>query len=444
MKVRRMNHWVWGAVAASACCFVTSEAAAYRVLEKNGAPVGWAPGTQLTLELVEGFPEGLTAEAVRSQIVSAMQLWNARTECKAPSLNLVAAGATPLSTPLSGDGRNTIAWIDSNWTGATNAIATAPGVTDLIIGQDETGQYRIREADLYLNVESFRWTAELSAAGFASSQQVQYLKEVVAHELGHVLGLDHPCETSQPSAPDCTNEASFSSSLMYPNPQYVEPRLTEDDLGGLCDLYRQTSLCSSSELTCGVRGAGTVDSSSFALPALQGGKCRAHGDCASFLACLDGTCGFGTFAPGDVCNVNAQCANGACINGGCRANCTEDEPCVYSQQQCDAATSTCGNNLRTIGKKCDEANDCASAQCLIDPGVATYCTKECIGNDECPSGWTCSEMNGLEVCLQRRPSNDGCTLTGEPGSHVWPRTALLLAIGLVGLWIRRAKRTGEN
>lgn len=440
MKVKSMNRWVSAAIAAAGCCCLTSEAWAYRVLEKDGVPVGWAKGTQLTFELTEDFPEGVPAEAVRSQIASAMQLWNAQAGCKAPPLSLTGSG----TFPLSGDGKNTIAWVFSNWVSSTNAAETAPGVTDLRVGQDEAGQYQIHEADLYLNAEHFHWTTERGSAGLTPAQQVQYLKEVVAHELGHALGMDHPCETDQPNIPDCASGTSFSKALMFPNPKYVEPALDEDDASGLCDLYRQSGSCAADDPACGTQSAAAVGSSNFTSPVLEGGKCKRQADCATFLACRDGKCEFGTLAPGDLCDVNAQCVTGACINGGCRANCTEDEPCGYAHQQCDAATSTCGNRLRTIGGKCDEADDCASAQCLVDSGFASYCTKECIVNEECPSGWSCSEMNGLDVCLQTRQSNDGCTLTHVPGSNGWSGTALLLAIGLMGLWIRREKTTGED
>src|SRR6185503_21045631 len=64
------------------------------------------------------------------------------------------------------------------------------------------------------------------------------VRSVVAHELGHVLGLMHPCEVGGlDGAPDCADQPELGSALMFPLYDPGRATLGSDDEEGLCYLY---------------------------------------------------------------------------------------------------------------------------------------------------------------------------------------------------------------
>ena len=91
---------------------------------------------------------------------------------------------------------------------------------------------RISDADILINDDAFRF----SVGGLEdSSYDIAY---VVAHEMGHVLGLGHPCGDPSSTFPSCEEspeDSNFEESLMYIRGP-IGPRslsLAEDDLTGL-------------------------------------------------------------------------------------------------------------------------------------------------------------------------------------------------------------------
>lgn len=113
----------------------------------------------------------------------------------------------------------TDAWLHPVGAGAIIALTTVTFIRS-------TGV--IVDADVEMNDVSFRFTAcEPDEPGCAIEHD---LKNTLTHELGHVLGLDHP-PSSQPGAVEATMFASASAGD-------VDKRdLASDDIAGLCALY---------------------------------------------------------------------------------------------------------------------------------------------------------------------------------------------------------------
>jgi hypothetical protein len=128
-------------------------------------------------------------------------------------------GLTSLPAQL-GDGRNTLQWVHSGWV-ELGFPSTAPGATDVRY-EKKDGVWQIVEADIYLNAESFQWSQVPTVP--------VYLEAVLVHELGHALGLLHPCEADQAAAvlaPHCDDVPGAAQTTMYP--VYDPEQVTDAD-----------------------------------------------------------------------------------------------------------------------------------------------------------------------------------------------------------------------
>ncbi len=151
--------------------------------------------------------------------------------------------------------------------------------------------------------------------------------------------------------------------------------------------------------------------------------CSDHGDCGVGQACVEGACQ-------DVeCLDSSQCAYGRfCetdLSYTCVSGCQSDDDCLASQvcQEGECYTEPCRNADMDcwIGEFCDTG----SGECYTDESItwcmnctdhASLCGQEGIcysfGDDEqwfcgwfcqqqsdCPSGFTCTQMDEISVCM---------------------------------------------
>src|SRR5262249_17023075 len=131
-----------------------------------------------------------------------------------------------------GDGINTIQWIFSGWT-SRGLDPSAAGATDVQYEKGADGKWVIVEADIYLNAENHRWVASGTPP-----TGLRDLASVLTHEMGHLLGLLHPCEPGgADGAPDCATDPAFAQATMYPIYDPAEVSLGDDDEAGACFLY---------------------------------------------------------------------------------------------------------------------------------------------------------------------------------------------------------------
>jgi len=192
----------------------------------NGASVSWSESSTPLPNLAGGG----TAEFQR-----ALAAWT--NEATTP-IRLVYAGKTTKTGGLAGesDGTNAILWTDPNDEiegkfscnqGGTLAYG-GPWYSSGYTGQFDGKTYlRILEADVVVN-DGFE------CQHFYSASFSKLVEEVVAHELGHTLGLGHSSEN--PSEPSAT----LRDALMYyrAKDDGRGAALKADDIAALQSLYR--------------------------------------------------------------------------------------------------------------------------------------------------------------------------------------------------------------
>jgi hypothetical protein len=181
-----------------------------------------------------------------------------------------------------GCNENVVYWVEAGWKSNRKFDPMAAAITTVFFvekkGDSRDG--RILDADMELNGEFFTW----SSNGGAGKTDID---NTVTHELGHVMGLDHPCydpnstlprpkDSEGNAVPDCSTVIGSSKpeyltirdSTMY---NFAEPGETKkrspeaDDIKGICNFYPTASDPGTCEQVCygaGEEGCSVASSAS--------------------------------------------------------------------------------------------------------------------------------------------------------------------------------------
>lgn len=395
--------------------------------------VRWAPGT-IQYNMASWLPPGLDRAAVEQAVAGGFAAWSAP-ECAA--LEFVSGGFVN-AVAASGDSTVTLQFLGHSWRDR-GFQASAAATTDIVYDVDARGRWRIADADVFLNAELFSWTTS-GAGGDARD-----LAAVVTHELGHVVGLLHPC--GDPGAPDCS--PAFEGLAMYPEYRGAEQRSPQaDDQAGICFLYPplpcETSGCPDGA-TCTIDGCAPVCDE---VTCLVGDRCGPRG--CTEAPCAPGSCergceatcasSSGGAADLDPCASDLECQTGHCspVEGYCTRTCDENLPCPEAQVCETSPTPECRATTGVFGAACASAPECASRLCLAVEGQASLCTRACGGEGvpACPSGFTCGAVEDRVVCRPVAEDSGGCRIA-QGGPAPW---GIWLCLAGVCLSRRRTRK----
>jgi hypothetical protein len=293
------------------------------------------------------------------------------------------------------DDRNTVFWDE---TGALCGMG--PGTLGITVGDVGTG---VRAAaDICFNGSDHTW-------GIGRDTDVG---SIAAHEIGHFIGLDHPCDGDAPSETNCNGG---DRAVMTPAWDGTVARVPlPDDEEGVRALYPVEE----------------GDTSGCEGPFRAGERCGCNDDCVDGLVCAPDSAGT------QRCTTTCSLADTGCGPGAV---------CVLDVPQGDEAAGLCVATKEAFppAAVCISNAQCASGSCLVDFALgASVCVQACDDDDDCGGG-TCSEgrcYGGFagEECPVEDPGC-GCTSTTRRS----PVSLAGVALALLLLGRRRAGSHGS-
>jgi|GEM_PF-2838940 len=324
-------------VSVLALMFVCTTANAYKVeTTQAGVELGWSDsnipvGWHLN---ADGAP-GLSFQSVQQTLAASFATWQ-NVECSYLTFNYqgqtnVTAAQVGVDTP---DYKNVMIWLsEDDWDGSW---VDAYAVTVPLFYQ-QSGE--IIDADILFST-TFDWSTDVNGeAGKAD------LQSIATHEMGHLLGLDHP------GVADATMYWSAVEGEIH------KRTLAADDIQGICYLYP--------------------------VSGVDGSPCSSDSDCNGERSCI-----YNEPSGGSICSS-------PCV---CDVDCSSDLECT--NKQCLPLESDIGG----LGSECGATKPCVSQDMIC---LNNFCSIFCEDDAECPDGWDCVMLQGgdnKKGCYTSNPS----------------------------------------
>jgi len=174
-----------------------------------------------------------------SAIQRAADFWNsAGADCQVPGIQLKLLSDAP-EPVIANDNINWIVFRTQQWCADPDRRVCYPPNAQAMttLYRDPTSR-TIIGADIELNTVDFAWTP--TGADFDPRRKNQRsIERSLAHEFGHVLGLEHPClgeEVPGNPLPKCKTLNAADRGIMYPDDTGIAdpPRLSAEEKEQLC------------------------------------------------------------------------------------------------------------------------------------------------------------------------------------------------------------------
>lgn len=290
------------------------------------------------------------------------------------------------------DGKNTLFWDETG-----NDCLMGPGTLGVTVG--DVGNDPRQAADICFNGLHHTW-------GVGKDTDVQ---SIALHEIGHFIGLDHPCDNDQ-ATDTCI---PVTQAIMFPSwSGSPERELLRSDVAGAVGLYP----------------AGDGDVSGCEGPFRAGERCTCNDECVEGLVCAPDA--VGDLRCGRTCSTVDR-------------NCGAGSVCVFDAPTGDGgAVGLCVRAAAPdlpAGATCSNGTDCASGTCLAQFTIgSSICQVPCERSADCGNG-TCFEgtcLGGFESEECPALDDGSCTCRGTAGGP-GPLAGVGVGVLVVGLLRRR-------